>query len=644
LLTEPSSFDGLIVAAFESRRAADMARLIERAGGTARVSPSMREVAIADNREAVDFAKAVMTGEIDSVIIMTGVGFRHLINAVERHIELPRFLDSLSDITTIARGPKPVAVMKEHGLVPTYLVPSPNTWREILNEIDKFLTVANQTIGLQEYGKPNASLIAGLEARGATVHPLRVYNWEFPEDTAALEDNVRGLAAGELDVVMFTSATQLTHVMQMAKQLDLLDEVRDGLERAVVCSVGPTTSETVRDSGLPVDFEPTQPKMGQLVSEAAEICATLHARKQRIRMTLSGPASDVMDPSAPWYDSPFMKACRREPTEVRPVWLMRQAGRYLPEYREIRAKMSFLELCKDPALCAEIMVDTVRTLGVDAAIIFSDLLPILEPMGLDLEYTPGDGPVIHNPVRESGDVDRVVELERVESLDFVMETVRQTRENLPADIPVIGFAGAPFTLASYVIEGGVSRTYLHTKTLMYRDEGAWRELMQRFARSVARYLNAQIKAGAQCVQLFDSWAGCLSPDDYRRYVLPHVQEIILEIVPGVPVIHFATGNPALLPCLADSGASVIGVDWRIPIDQAWQTVGYQHAVQGNLDPAALLAEPREVRRRVREILNMTRGRLGHIFNLGHGVLPQTPVDHVKILVDTVHEFRGEVRP
>ena len=323
---------------------------------------------------------------------------------------------------------------------------------------------------------------------------------------------------------------------------------------------------------------------------------------------------------------------------------MRQAGRYLPEYREIRAKKSFLELCKDPALCAEIMVNTVKRLEVDAAIIFSDLLPILEPMGLDLEYSPGDGPVIHNPVRESADVDRVVELESVESLDFVIETVRQTRNDLPADIPLIGFSGAPFTLASYVIEGGASRNYLHTKTLMYRDEGAWKELMQRFSRSVVKYLNAQITAGAQCVQLFDSWVGCLSPEDYRRFVLPHVQEIVEELIPGVPVINFATGNPSLLPCLAESGASVIGVDWRIALDQAWQMIGYEHAVQGNLDPTVLLADAREVRRRAREILNMTKGRLGHIFNLGHGVLPQTPVDNVKVLIDTVHEYHGEIRP
>jgi uroporphyrinogen decarboxylase len=232
----------------------------------------------------------------------------------------------------------------------------------------------------------------------------------------------------------------------------------------------------------------------------------------------------------------------------------------------------------------------------------------------------------------------VAELESVESLDFVMETVRQTRNDLPPTMPLIGFAGAPFTLASYVIEGGSSRNYLNTKTLMYRDPGAWRTLMERFARAITRYLNAQIAAGAQCVQLFDSWVGCLGPDDYRHYVLPYVQEIVAGITPGVPVINFGTGNPMLLPLLAEGGSSVVGVDWRIRLDTAWETVGYDRAVQGNLDPCVLLADRQEIRRRVREVLNQAAGRPGHIFNLGHGILQQTPVDNAIALVDAVHEF------
>ena len=333
-----------------------------------------------------------------------------------------------------------------------------------------------------------------------------------------------------------------------------------------------------------------------------------------------------------------MKAARREPTSRVPIWLMRQAGRYMAEYRAIRRKTTFLELCKTPALCAEVMLQAVDRLGVDAAIIFADLLPILEPMGLELEFTADEGPVIHNPVNQPRAVDRVRELDDLKPLDYVLETVRMTRSGLPDDLPLLGFAGAPFTLASYAIEGGASRSYRQTKVFMYGDRGAWDALMGRLARAVAKYLNAQIAAGAQAVQLFDSWVGCLGPDDYRRYVLPHTRAVIQAITPGAPVIHFATGNPALLPLMSEAGGSVIGIDWRIRLDEAWRAVGYDKAIQGNLDPAVLLTNPAEIRRRAKELLDQTAGRPGYIFNLGHGVLPQTPVENAVALVEAVREL------
>jgi uroporphyrinogen decarboxylase len=378
--------------------------------------------------------------------------------------------------------------------------------------------------------------------------------------------------------------------------------------------------------------------MGPLVMAAAEKSADILSRKRRPRVTIAQPTGEVLNRTAAWYDSPFMKACRRESVPYTPIWLMRQAGRYMEEYRQVRGQTSFLELCKNPQLCSEVMCTAVKKLGVDAAIIFSDLLPILEPMGMELDFTKGEGPVIYNPVRAPADVDRVLELEQIESLDFVFETVRQTRADLPQHMPLIGFAGAPFTLASYTIEGGASRSFLHTKTLMYRDEGAWRTLMERLVRAVTKYLNAQIAAGSQAVQLFDSWVGCLGPDDYRRYVLPYVKQIIYGITPGVPVINFATGNPALLPLLAEAGGSVIGIDWRVRLDDAWRTVGYDRCVQGNLDPLVLLADKDEIRRRAKEILDQAAGRPGHIFNLGHGVVQQTPVGNAVALVEIVHEM------
>jgi uroporphyrinogen decarboxylase len=338
-----------------------------------------------------------------------------------------------------------------------------------------------------------------------------------------------------------------------------------------------------------------------------------------------------------------MKAVRREPVTHTPIWLMRQAGRYMPEYRELRQKVSFLELCKNPDLCAEVMLDAVERLGVDAAIIFSDLLLILEPMGIDLEFSAGEGPVLKNPIRTATDVDRMGELETVEPLNYVMEVVRKTRAGLSESLPLIGFAGAPFTLAAYTIEGGSSRDYRWAKSLMYTDTGAWDALMGRLARAVTVYLNAQIDAGVQLVQIFDSWVGCLGVDDYRRYVLPHTRSVIESLRPGTPVIHFATGNPALLPLLVEAFGkrkheAVVGIDWRIRLDDAWRVIGHDKSIQGNLDPAVLLAEPVEIRRRVKEILRQAAGRPGHIFNLGHGVLPQTPVENVLALIDAVHEL------
>jgi uroporphyrinogen decarboxylase len=345
-----------------------------------------------------------------------------------------------------------------------------------------------------------------------------------------------------------------------------------------------------------------------------------------------------LNPVPAWETSPFMKAARLEPAGRTPIWLMRQAGRYMAEYRAVRQKTTFLELCKNPDLSAEVMLVAVDRLGVDAAIIFSDLLPILEPMGLHLEFAAGEGPVIHNPIRAADDVDRVRELEDLSPLDFVFQTVRKTRAGLKDEIPVIGFSGAPFTLASYAVEGGGSRNYLHAKSLMVRDPGAWDALMGRLARSIARYLNAQIAAGAQAVQLFDSWVGCLGPEDYRRHVLPHTRATIEAITPGVPVIHFFTGNPALTPLACEAGGSVIGVDWRVRLDDAWRTIGPDRGIQGNLDPAVLLGPREEIRRRAREVLDQAAGRPGHIFNLGHGILPQTPVDNVIALVEAVKEM------
>lgn len=337
-------------------------------------------------------------------------------------------------------------------------------------------------------------------------------------------------------------------------------------------------------------------------------------------------------------NSRFMRAARCEAVDCTPVWIMRQAGRYLPEYMQVRSRTTFIELCKTPELAAEVTLTAREVLDVDAAILFADLLPILEPMGFDLEYVKGEGPVIHNPLLDSRELDRVRPVSNIEDLGYVFDAVRLIRRDLPADIPLLGFAGAPFTLASYAIEGGGSKNYIHTKKLMYQDESAWATLMERFVESLAKYLIAQIDAGCQAVQIFDSWAGCLSPSDYRRYVLPYTRQLIAALPAETPVINFLTGNPALLRDQVSAGGQVIGIDWRVDFAEARTIIGPDRAIQGNLDPVSLYADLPVLKARAKEVIDANAGHPGHIFNLGHGVHPDMNPDHVKALVQMVREL------
>jgi uroporphyrinogen decarboxylase len=337
-------------------------------------------------------------------------------------------------------------------------------------------------------------------------------------------------------------------------------------------------------------------------------------------------------------DLPLVRAARREPTPYTPVWLMRQAGRYMAEYRALRRRYSFLELCKNPTAAAEVTLQPVERLAVDGAILFADILLIVEPLGVGLEFAKGEGPVIAKPVRGAADVARLGRIDVDSALGYVFETVRTVTRALDGRLPLIGFAGAPFTVASYVVEGGPSRDFAHTKRLMYEEPEAWHRLMSVLATATAEYLCGQVRAGASLVQLFDSWVGALAPADYRAFVLPHTRAVLDGLSPRVPVIHFGTGNPALLSDMRHAGGDVLGLDWRVDLDVGWQAVGHDVGVQGNLDPSVLLANPAYIRQRVKDVLGRAGGRPGHIFNLGHGVLQHTPVEHVQALVDMVHEL------
>jgi uroporphyrinogen decarboxylase len=333
----------------------------------------------------------------------------------------------------------------------------------------------------------------------------------------------------------------------------------------------------------------------------------------------------------------FLAACRRQVVDATPVWFMRQAGRYMAEYRAIRKHHSILEICKKPELAAEVTITAAEKLGVDAAIIFADLLLPLEVMGLPFHFAPGEGPVIEKPLRGAGDVARL-RSDGADGLGYVAEAVRQVTRHFAGRLPVIGFCGAPFTVASYMIEGGGSRNYLETKKMMYRTPQVWAELMRKLVTVLSDYAAEQARAGADAIQVFDSWVGCLAPEDFDKFVLPHSTELVRRLQrTGVPVIYFGTGTSGLLHLMRETGATVLGLDWRVRLDEAWGTLGSQIAVQGNLDPAALLVDWATVKEKADDVLQRAGGRPGHIFNLGHGIFPETPVENVRQLVDFVHD-------
>jgi uroporphyrinogen decarboxylase len=339
--------------------------------------------------------------------------------------------------------------------------------------------------------------------------------------------------------------------------------------------------------------------------------------------------------------SRFVRACLRQPVDRTPVWFLRQAGRYMPEYQAVRKHHTLLEICKQPKLAAEVTITAAEKLDVDAAIIFADLLLPFECMGLGFEFQAGEGPVIHKPVRTDEDV-TPLRTDRASELSYVAQAIERVVAHFKDTIGIIGFCGAPFTLASYMIEGGSSRNYVHTKTMMYRQPATWQRLMDKLVTVLCEFARQQVEAGADVIQIFDSWVGALSIEDYREFVFPVTRTLIREVQSlGVPVIYFGVDTATLLPAMRETGADVLGLDWRTPLDTAWHSLDFSCAVQGNLDPITLFAEPELIRRRVRHILDQAANRPGHIFNLGHGIVPQTPVENVQQVVKFVREYATE---
>ncbi len=639
-------FKGLRVAAFESRLAEVMEQGLIKHGAEPLVAPSMQEIPLERNPEALAFGEKLMAGQIDIFIMMTGVGTRMLLKVFLTKYSEIQIRQALEKTTTVVRGPKPNQVMKEWRITPTIMVPEPNTWWEIVEELDynkKGIELKGKTVAIQEYGIPNHSLVRELKKRGAHIIQVPVYRWALPDDRKPLEKALDAILKGQVQICLITNAVQIRHLVRVASERGVENEFRKMFRRVAIASVGPTASEAVRENGFEVDFEPSHPKMGQLISETAACAAELVRQKsegvQPAVELVSRPVTDT--DRAQRNDAPFLKACRREPVPVTPVWLMRQAGRYMEDYRKLRSKVSFLELCKKPELAAEVTINAARRLKTDAAIIFSDILLIVEPMGLELSYEAGEGPVIGGGISRSSQIDALREINPNESLQFVFDAIRLTRSSLDQKIPLIGFSGAPFTLASYIVEGGSSRYFLNTKKLMHAEPKGWKTLMEKITQGVIVYLKGQAEAGADALQLFDSWVGHLSVEEYRQFVLPYSREILEGLrETKVPLIHFGTGTAHLLDEMKAAGGDVIGVDHRIPLSKAWEQIGFDFAIQGNLDPALLCTTREIIKQAAQEILRQAGGRPGHIFNLGHGILPQTPEDHVRFLVETVHELSG----
>ncbi len=637
--TEMQGFNGLTVAAFESRMAKEMEDLIVRHSGVPKVAPSMREIPLSENKPAFNFFENLQQGNIDIVIFMTGVGTRTLFQALESNYAPSRIQKAFKHASLVARGPKSVKALTEKNMRSSVVVPEPNTWREVLEALDGQRPVKGLKIAVQEYGVSNPEFLEALVERGAKeVTSVPVYRWALPEDTKPLTQLIESILDGEASVALFTSAQQIRNVFELAKSLGKNHELQAAFSRMVIGSIGSVCSGALKEFGLAPDLEPEHPKMGFLVKEVAEKSFELCKKKAAESLRAKPREPKTLPANSP--ENLFLKACRKEAVPRTPLWIMRQAGRYLPSYREIRAKVSFLELCKTPELAAEVTVTAQEVLGVDAAILFADILLIAEPLGFELAFKESGGPVIHNPFRTGADLKRIENVEADFDLSYVMKAIHLIRSSLKPHIPLIGFAGAPFTLASYLIEGGGSKDYYQTRAIM-ADIKTWDELMKKLVAATVSYLNAQVLAGAQAVQLFDSWVGILAPEEFQRLVLPYLKLLILHLSrlqPGIPVIYFGTQTTPFYSWLRQTGATVIGVDWRMDLDKAWKQLG-DVAIQGNLNPEILLTDPGTVSKETEKILRLANGRPGHIFNLGHGILPQTPMENVQAMIETVRNWK-----
>lgn len=631
---------GLRVAAFESRRGPELAQMVRRRGGTPYVVPALRPVPLKEAGGAATLAKELTEGSLDAVVFMTETGLQTFLDSLPRGATRARVKAALKKTALAARDAKIAKALSSQGFKVRATAGAPHTWREVVAVLERASLLTKKRLAVVEYGVPHVPFLEALEARGAAVLRAPLYRWGLPEDLGPLQDVLRKIMSGEIDAVLFSNANQVIQIRQLVQDMGWAEEFKASLASSLVAAVGPACADKLESIGWPADMVPSRPNLESLLEETAARGPALLVEKRRQGARVLFPKSPPVNPVETLSDSLFLRACRREPVERTPIWLMRQAGRYMKNYRALRSKVPMLELCKHPDLVAEVTVDAVQRLGVDAAILFSDLLLVVEPLGLSLAYEKGEGPRIRPALRSAADVKKLRPVHVEESLGYVLEAVRKTRAALPAHVPLIGFAGAPFTLASYLIEGEGSRNYVATKSFMYHAPEAWHALLSKLAALVGDFLGKQARAGAQALQVFDSWVGCLSPQDYRQYVLPHTRAVFQALPRNVPTIHFGTQTGALLELMKEAGGTVMGLDWRVNLRESWARLG-EAAVMGNLDPVALFSSPQHLRGEARRILAEAGGRPGHIFNLGHGILPETPMDNVLALVEAVKSLSAK---
>lgn len=619
--------NGKHVVAFEARLGLKMKKLIEKYQAIPLIAPVLKEIPLTDNKKAFEVFPQISSGFFDYILFLTGIGIKTLIATLATQIPKEKIIKMLSQQKIIVRGPKPATVCNLHGIPIALKASEPNTWKEIISGIQNNFVIHSKKILIIEYGTSNEQLISALTELGAQIHTLSVYHWSLPDDLKPAREVIEHIIQKKADYVLFTSAIQVDHMLQIAQQMKKELPLRKGLYHSVIASIGPVTSERLSEKQIFPDIESFPNKMETLVETIATKGQKILDEKQKKKKFQENSPS-------------FMRvASLLKPTPIIPVWLMRQAGRYMAEYQLIRASKDFLSFCKDPDLCIEATVGAVERLGVDAAIIFSDILLILEPMGFKLHYP--EGPVIDNPVKNPDDLKYLKPVSMDESFTFLKKAIQGVKKNLPARIPLIGFCGAPFTMASYVIEGGSTKDFKKTKKFMQTYPEAWHKLMEHLTNHLAHLLLFQIKAGCEIVQIFDSWVSQLSAEEYQSFALPYTQKLFSLIPSEIPSIHFGSFGQNLLTEQIKGGGSIMSLHFTVDPKMALQAISQNKGIQGNLNPDLLFESPSVFLKETEKILGIFGKRKGYIFNLGHGIKPHTPVNHVIRLVDFIHEWSAK---